>query len=136
RRGGRVPARAARSGGRVPPSGDSGAGLRLPRAHGSASVSSMRQVSEDYADLFCALFDGIDAADFNANGERWLLDRKLQAAAAEVEAATLMGERVEVPHPFAALLGRDAALARANPLLGGPAPPALSEYALRYAESG
>ena len=96
----------------------------------------MCQVSEDYADTFCELFDGIDAADFRANGESWLLDRKLQAVAAEVEAAALAGERIEVRHPFAALLGLDAALAGANPLLGGPAPAAISEYALRYAESG
>jgi hypothetical protein len=96
----------------------------------------MRQVKEDYADLFCELVDGIEAADFRANGESWLLDRELQAAAAEVEAAALTGEPIEVRHPFAALLGLDAVLARANPLLGGPAPPALSEYALRYAESG
>jgi predicted amidohydrolase len=96
----------------------------------------MCQVSDDYADLFCELFDGIDAADFRAKGESWLLDRQVQAAAAAVEAAALAGEAVEVRHPFAALLGLDAALARANPLLGGPAPPALSEYVLRYAESG
>jgi predicted amidohydrolase len=94
------------------------------------------QVSEDYADLFCELFDGIDAAEFRANGESWLADRKMQAAGAEVEVAALTGEPVEVRHPFATLLGLDAALARANPLLGGPAPPALSEYALRYAGSG
>ena len=37
---------------------------------------------------------------------------------------------------FAVLLGLDAALAHANPLLGGAAPPALTEYALRYAEAG
>ena len=90
----------------------------------------------DYADLFCELFDGIDVADFRADGERWLVDRELQAAGAEVEAAALAGEPVAVRHPFAALLGLDAALARASPLLGGPAPGALSEYALRYAESG
>jgi predicted amidohydrolase len=96
----------------------------------------MCQVIKDYADLFCELFDGIDAADFRAKGEGWLLDQQVQAEGAEVEAAALAGERVEVRHPFAALLGLDAALARANPLLGGPAPPALSEYALRYAESG
>src|SRR5919199_3673129 len=96
----------------------------------------MRQVTEDYADLFCELFDGIDPAEFRADGESWLFDRKMQTAAAGVEAAALAGEPVEVRHPFAALLGLDAALARVNPLLGGPAPPALGEYALRYAESG
>src|SRR5262245_2820528 len=99
-------------------------------------MSIMCQVSEDYADLFCELFDGIDVADFRANGESWVVDRELQAAAAKVEAAALAGEAVEVRHPFAALLGLDAALAWANPLLGGPAPGSLSEYALRYAESG
>jgi predicted amidohydrolase len=96
----------------------------------------MCQVSGDYADRFCELFDGIDAADFRANGEGWLADPEVQAAAAKVEAAALAGEPVVVRHPFGALLGLDAALARANPLFGGPAPGALSEYALRYAESG
>lgn len=99
-------------------------------------MSTVCQVNEDYANLFCGLFDGIDAADFRANGESWLLDRGLQAEAAEVEAAALAGDPVEVRHPFAALLGLDAALARANPLIGGPAPPALTEYALRYVETG
>ena len=96
----------------------------------------MCQVSEDYADLFCDLFDGIGATEFRANGESWLVDPELLAERAQVEAAALAGEPVEVRHPFAALLGLDDALASANPLLGGPAPPALSEYALRYAESG
>ncbi len=93
-------------------------------------------MNQDYADLFCELFDGIDAADFRANGESWLVNRDLAAAGTEAEAAVLAGEPVQVRHPFAALLGLDAALARANPLLGGPAPRALSEYALRYAENG
>src|SRR5919199_4514200 len=96
----------------------------------------MRQVTEDYADLFCELFDGIDPAEFRADGESWLFDRKVQTAAADVETAAVAGEPVDVRHPFAALLGLDAALARANPLLGGPAPSALTEYSLRYAESG
>ncbi|HXE99137.1 MAG TPA: nitrilase-related carbon-nitrogen hydrolase [Solirubrobacterales bacterium] len=90
----------------------------------------------DYSDLFCELFDGIDLTEFRAHGESWLLDPQVQSAAAAVEAAALAAEPIDVRHPFAALLGLDAALARANPLLGGPAPPALSEYALRYAESG
>jgi predicted amidohydrolase len=96
----------------------------------------MRQVSEDYADLFCRLFDRIDATEFRANGESWLGDGQVQDEAGQVEAAALRGEPIEVQHPFAALVGLDAALAHANPILGGPAPPALSEYALRYAESG
>ncbi len=96
----------------------------------------MRQLSEDYADLFCALFDGIDPAEFRAEGESWLRDGQVLDAAAKVEAAALVGEPLEARHPFAALLGIDAAMAHANPVLGGPAPPALSEYALRYAESG
>src|SRR5262245_33041132 len=99
-------------------------------------MSTMRQVSDDCADLFCELFDGMEAAEFFAEGERWLADRELQSAAAEVEAAALAGEPIEVRQPFAALLGLDAALARANPLLGGPPPPGLGEYRLRYAESG
>jgi predicted amidohydrolase len=90
----------------------------------------------DYADLFCEQFDGIDPAEFRAHGESWLCDPQVQSSGADVEAAALAGEPIDVRHPFAALLGLDAALARANPLLGGPAPPALSEYALRYAESG
>jgi predicted amidohydrolase len=94
----------------------------------------MRQLT-DYADLFCELFDQIDGVDFHEHGERWLVDSELQAAAADVEAAALAGSAVDVRHPFAALVGLDAALAHANPLLGVP-PPALSEYALRYAESG
>jgi len=96
----------------------------------------MRQVNQDYADLFCGLFDGIVAAEFGANGERWLRDAEVQAEAVAVEAAALAGEPVEVRHPFAALLGLDAALAHANPVLGGPPPAPLREYALRYAESG
>jgi predicted amidohydrolase len=96
----------------------------------------MCQVREDYADSFCELFDGIDSAEFRASGESWLVDRTMRADAAEVEAAALAGEPVTVRHPFAALLGLDAALAQANPLLGGAAPSSLSEYALRYAESG
>src|SRR4051794_19669568 len=96
----------------------------------------MCQVSGDYADLFCELFDGIDPVEFRASGESWLLDRRIQAAADDVEAAALGGDPVELGHPFAALLGLDAAFARVNSLLGGPAPAALTEYSLRYAESG
>ena len=57
-----------------------------------------------------------------------------------MERAALAGEQVAEPEggreTFAVLLGLDAALAHANPLLGAAAPPAISEYALRYAESG
>ena len=62
------------------------------------------------------------------------------ATAAVVERAVLDGEPVAAPEggreTFAVLRGLDAALAHANPLLGAAAPPALTEYALRYAESG
>ena len=59
------------------------------------------------------------------------------ATAAAVEQAVLaVSRRCRDGEAFAVLLGLDAALAHANPLLGGAAPPALTEYALRYAESG
>ena len=95
-------------------------------------------MTPDYADLFCALFDRIDAAEFHAAGEGWMAESA--AAAAAVEQAALGGEPVAEPDggrdTFAAALGLDAALAHANPLFGGAPPPALAEYALRYAEAG
>jgi predicted amidohydrolase len=97
-------------------------------------------VSEDHADLFCELFDRLDPAQFHAEGEAWMADAKVAATAAGVEQAALDGEPVAVPdggrQAFAVLLGLDAALAHANPVVGGAPPPALTEYALRYAESG
>jgi predicted amidohydrolase len=97
-------------------------------------------VNDDYADLFCELFDRLDPAEFRAEGEAWMADADIATAAAEVEQAALDGRHVAEPdggrRTFAVLLGLDAALAHANPLLGEAAPPALSEYALRYAESG
>ena len=96
----------------------------------------MSQVSWDYADLFCVLFDRIHAAEFRANREAWLADPLIHETAAQVEAAVLAGDAVQTHHPFAALLGIDAALAHANPLLSGPAPGVLTEFALRYAEAG
>jgi predicted amidohydrolase len=97
-------------------------------------------VSEDYANLFCELFDRLDSREFHASGEDWLVDADVAVAAAEVEQAALDGERIAIPaggrRTFATVLGLDGALGHANPQLGGPAPPALTEYALRYAESG
>jgi predicted amidohydrolase len=108
-------------------------------------------VTEDYADLFCELFDGLVPATFRAAGEAWLADPRVAAEAADVEAGALAGtlsaaaalRRVtrapadeRAPLRFGLLQGLDAALAHANPLLSGVAPPALTEYALRYAESG
>jgi predicted amidohydrolase len=94
----------------------------------------------DYADRFCELFDQFDRALFQANGERWMADPELHASAAATEAAVLAGEEIAAPDSggdsFATLLGLDAALAHANPLSGEVAPPALTEYALRYAETG
>jgi predicted amidohydrolase len=94
----------------------------------------------DYADRFCALFDRLDPAQFHAEGEAWMADAEVAATAAATEQAVLAGEPVASPdggrQTFATLLGLDAALAHANPLLGGPAPPTLTEYALRYAETG
>src|SRR6476619_235340 len=69
-----------------------------------------------------------------------MADGDAVATAARVEQAALGGDPVDAPDDdrriFAVLLGLDAALAHANPTLAGPAPPALTEYALRYAESG
>src|SRR5262245_55159885 len=97
-------------------------------------------MSQDYADLFCALFDRVDAADFHVAGPTWLGDAEVAATAADVERSALDGEAVQAPdgarETFAVLLGLDGALAHASPLFGAAAPPALTEYALRYAESG
>ena len=108
-------------------------------------------MNEDYADLFCELFDGLGLAEFRSGGEGWIADASVLGIAAEVEAEALEGalsaaavfERVErAPGDerprlrFALLRGLDAALAHANPLLAGATPSALAEYALRYAERG
>ena len=97
-------------------------------------------MSRDYADLFCELFDRLDPAEFRTEGGGWTADAEVAATAAEVEQAALGGEPVAPPdggsRVFAVLLGLDAALAHANPLSGAAAPPDLTEYALRYAESG
>jgi predicted amidohydrolase len=108
-------------------------------------------VSDDYADLFCELFDGLALAEFRSAGEGWIRDAGVLSIAAEVEAEALDGalsaaaalERVERAPTgerarlvFALLRGLDAALAHANPLLAAVTPPSLTEYALRYAESG
>jgi predicted amidohydrolase len=97
-------------------------------------------MSDDYADLFCELFDRLAAAEFRAEGEAWLGDPKVAATAAAVERAALDGAPVAAPdggrQTFAVLLGLDSALGHANPLFGVAAPPPLTEHALRYAESG
>ena len=97
-------------------------------------------MGEDYADLFCELFDQLDAARFHAEGEQWFVDPAVARAAAAVEQTVMRGEPVAAPEgpreTFATLLGIDAAFAYANPASGGPAPPAMTEYALRYAETG
>ncbi|HEX8857414.1 MAG TPA: hypothetical protein VF752_17600 [Thermoleophilaceae bacterium] len=97
-------------------------------------------MSADYADLFCELFDRLSPAEFHANVEGWLADPGLMAGASEVErsalAGTLSATAAAEGSPFALLLGLDAALAHANPALGGVAPRAVAEYALCYAETG
>jgi predicted amidohydrolase len=97
-------------------------------------------VSQDYADLFCELFDRLDPARLHAEGVAWMRDAEVAATAAEVGQAALDGELVAAPDGarqiFAVLAGLDSALTHANPLFGGAPPPALTEYALRYAESG
>lgn len=114
-------------------------------------LSTICQVSEDYPDLFCELFDGVAPAEFRSAGAGWIVDSRVPAIAADVEAEALDGtlsavavrERIErAPSDerllvrFAVLCGVDAALAHANPLLAGVPPPPLAEYALRYVESG
>ena len=100
----------------------------------------MSSVRDDYADLFCELFDRLNPAQFHSDGEAWMADGDVVATAARIERAALDGHPVDAPDgargAFAVLLGLDAALAHANPTLAGWAPPALTEYALRYAESG
>ena len=93
-------------------------------------------MTQDYADLFCELFDRLDVERFHEEGEAWMADATVAATAAAVEQAVLAGQQVPQAGDFAVLLGLDAALAHANPLVAGPAPPTLTEYALRYAESG
>lgn len=95
----------------------------------------MSSVSDDYADRFCEVFDRLDPAEFHAQGGAWMADGEVVATAAVVEQAALDGEPVAAPEggreTFAVLLGLDAALAHANPLLGEAVPPTLTEYALR-----
>jgi predicted amidohydrolase len=97
-------------------------------------------MSGDHADLFCELFDRLDPAEFRAQGGAWMADAEVAALAARVEQAVLDGDPVAAAsggrETFAVLLGLDAALAHANPVSGLAAPPTLTEYALRYAESG
>ena len=94
----------------------------------------------DYADRFCDLFDRLDPAEFRSTGETWMADASVAAIASEAEQAALDGEPIAIPdggrQTFAVLLGLDAALAHANPLSGGAAPPTLTECTLRYVESG
>ena len=94
----------------------------------------------DCADLFCQLFDRLDPARFRDEGEAWMADERVAATAVAINEAALRGDALQPPEDpreaFATLLGLDAALAHANPLSGVAAPPALTEYALRYAEAG
>jgi len=105
----------------------------------------------DYADLFCALLDGLPDAEFRTRGEEWMAEPAVREIAREIERAAVAGTlgesevlgRVDASPAeqrprarFGALRGLDAALAHANPLIGEPPPPPLAEYALRYAETG
>src|SRR4051812_15984413 len=69
-----------------------------------------------------------------------MADAEVATTAGAAEQAALAGEPVMTPDRarqiFATLLGPDAAPAHATPLSGAAAPPALTEYALRYVESG
>lgn len=105
----------------------------------------------DYADLFCELFDQLSEPQFRSEGESWATDPTVRSQARDVEEDALSGtldaadlrRRIEAAPDgerprlrFAFLRGLDAALGSANPVLADDAPPALAEYALRYAESG
>src|SRR6188472_270417 len=105
----------------------------------------------DYADLFCALLDGLPDAEFRTRGEEWMAEPAVREIAREIERAAVAGTlgesevlgRVDASPAeqrprarFGALRGLDAALAHANPLIGEAPPPPLAEYALRYAETG
>ena len=97
------------------------------------------KLNEDYADLFCELFDGIDAADFRADGESWLAGSEAAGRSGPaVEAAALAGERIaaEAARPSPSCSASTPRSPRPTRSSAGPSPPALSEYALRYAESG
>jgi predicted amidohydrolase len=113
-------------------------------------MSSVCQVI-DHADLFCELFDAVSEADFRAEGESWIASRSVRDLArrtgADALAGTLKSEALEreiqsVPATerdrvrFALLRGLDDALAHANPVVADVVPAALTEYALRYAETG
>jgi predicted amidohydrolase len=96
-------------------------------------------VSQDYANLFCELFDRLDPGRFRSDGAAWMSDPVLATRAALVEEAVLSGQVVAEPQDprdtFAVLLGLDAAFAHVNPLIADVPPPSLAEYALRYAEA-
>jgi hypothetical protein len=114
-----------------------GGGPSHARHRSTKLVKYLSSVSTDYADLFCELFDRLDPAEFHAEGEGWMADAEVATTMARVEQAALEGAPVTAPdggrETFAVLLGLDAALAHANPVLGGGA---VTEYALRYAEAG
>ena len=57
----------------------------------AAVVKYLSSMSEDYADLFCELFDRLDPAEFHAEGEAWMADADVAATAAGVEQAALDG---------------------------------------------
>jgi predicted amidohydrolase len=96
-------------------------------------------VNQDYANLFCELFDRLDPGRFRTDGAAWMSDPEVVSTAALVEEAALGGGLVDHPQgareTFAVLLGLDAAFAHVNPLLADVPPAALAEYALRYAEA-
>ena len=105
----------------------------------------------DCADLFCELFDELSESEFRSGGESWAVDRTVLDLGQGIEQDALGGtlsaadvrRRIESARDgerpslrFAFLKGLDAALSNANPLLADSAPPAMTEYALRYVESG
>jgi predicted amidohydrolase len=108
-------------------------------------MSSIGQVSQDPADLLCAAYDGIPAMTFRTSVGRWDRDPDLERLAAAAASAAVEGDAAALARAaehespaarYALVRGLDRALAHANPLLAGVAPPALAPVALRYARTG
>src|SRR5690349_25059944 len=110
--------------------------------------TAIEPFAHDYADLFGALFDEVDAARFRRSAEQSLGDPVVEALARRMERGAVTGEltaastaaAISGADPdrarFGALLGLDRAFQRISPLREDAAPPALRPYASRYRGEG